>query len=103
MKNPNQRLVQDGFIDQKKQIHFTFNNKNYTGVSGDTLASALLANNVRIVGRSFKLHRPRGIMAAGVEECNAYVQVNSGDRHSTNVNATQIEIYEGLRAQSIHC
>ncbi|MEH6578416.1 MAG: sarcosine oxidase subunit alpha family protein [Amphritea sp.] len=99
----NSRLNNGGLIDRSQQISFTFNNKAYFGVPGDTLASALLANGVDLIGRSFKLHRPRGIMAAGVEECNAYLQVGSGDRHTTNVNATQIEIYEGLTAKSVHC
>lgn len=103
MSNLINRLKDGGLIDRSQKIRFTFNNKSYTGVAGDTLASALIANGVDLVGRSFKLHRPRGIMSAGVEECSAYVQVGSGDRHTTNVNATQIEIYEGLATSSIHC
>ncbi|WP_219702112.1 sarcosine oxidase subunit alpha family protein [Marinomonas lutimaris] len=103
MSKFNNRLNEGGLIDRNRQINFTFNKKSYTGVAGDTLASALIANGVDLVGRSFKLHRPRGIMSAGVEECSAYVQVGSGDRHTTNVNATQIEIYEGMAASSIHC
>ncbi|MEH6812876.1 MAG: sarcosine oxidase subunit alpha family protein [Motiliproteus sp.] len=99
----NSRLKNGGLVDRSRQINFTFNNKSYTGVAGDTLASALLANGVGLVARSFKLHRPRGIMAAGVEEGNAYVQVSEGARHTTNVSATQIEIYDGLSARSVHC
>ncbi|EPB7045435.1 TPA: sarcosine oxidase subunit alpha family protein [Pseudomonas aeruginosa] len=99
----NFRLVSGGQIDRNREIKFTFNNKTYTGVAGDTLASALLANGVELVGRSFKLHRPRGIMAAGMEESNAFVQVGEGARHTTNVNATQVEIYDGLKAHSVHC
>jgi sarcosine oxidase subunit alpha len=103
MNNFNNRLTKGGLIDRHQLINFSFNNKPYQGVAGDTLASALIANKIDLVGRSFKLHRPRGIMSAGVEECSAYVQVSTGARHTTNVNATQIEIYEGLDARSIHC
>ena len=68
------------------------------------LASALLANNVHLVGRSFKYHRPRGIMTAGSEEPNAIVQVNDNtDRTEPNVRATEVEIYEGLEASSQNC
>lgn len=103
MSSSNRRLSKGGLVDRNRQINFTFNNKQYSGVAGDTLASALVANGVNLVGRSFKLHRPRGIMAAGVEETNAFVQVSSGSRHTTNVCATQIEIYNGLVAKSVHC
>lgn len=103
MNITNSRLNNGGLIDRSNRINFSFNNKNYTGLAGDTLTSALLANGVDLVGRSFKLHRPRGVMAAGVEECNAYVLIGSGERHTTNVNAAQVEIYEGLQARSVHC
>ncbi|MBU2965788.1 sarcosine oxidase subunit alpha family protein [Amphritea sp. 2_MG-2023] len=103
MSHANNRLTQGGLIDRQQTINFSFNDKPYTGVAGDTLASALMANGVDLIGRSFKLHRPRGIMSAGVEECSAYVQVGNGARHTTNVSATQIEIYEGLNSRSIHC
>ena len=72
----NLRIKTSRFIDQTSRISFKFNNKTYYGFKGDTLASALLANNVHLVGRSFKYHRPRGIMTAGSEEPNAIVQIN---------------------------
>jgi sarcosine oxidase subunit alpha len=103
MNHVNNRLNEGGLIDRRQQICFSFNQKKYLGFAGDTLASALMANGIDLIGRSFKLHRPRGIMSAGVEECSAYVQVGSDARHTTNVNATQIEIYEGLTTTSIHC
>lgn len=103
MNNNSLRLVNGGAVDRNREVKFTFNGKSYKGLAGDTLASALLANGVELVGRSFKLHRPRGIMAAGVEETNAFVQIGEGARHTTNVNAAQVEIYEGLKARSVHC
>ncbi len=72
----------------------------YTGFAGDTLASALLANGVTLVGRSFKYHRPRGIFSAGIEEPNALVTMRSGARHEPNLPATKIELYDGLEAFS---
>ena len=72
------RLKTGGRIDRDKPLSFTFDGKQYGGFKGDTLASALLANGVRVVGRSFKYHRPRGILAAGAEECNALVTVGQG-------------------------
>mgnify|MGYP001557133862 CR=1 FL=1 len=65
------RLPSGGLIDRSKPVAFTLDGKSYAGFAGDTLASALLANDVTLVGRSFKYHRPRGIMSAGVEETNA--------------------------------
>ncbi|HVR66440.1 MAG TPA: sarcosine oxidase subunit alpha [Verrucomicrobiae bacterium] len=97
------RLPEGGRIDRTKPIAFTFNGKRLTGYQGDTLASALLANGVALVGRSFKYHRPRGIMTAGSEEPNALVQVGSGARTEPNLRATQVEIYEGLTASSQNC
>jgi sarcosine oxidase subunit alpha len=82
-------------------IRFTFDGRAYDGCAGDTLASALLANGVRLVSRSFKYHRPRGIMAAGAEEPNALVEIDRGDGRCTpNLRATQVELYEGLSARS---
>ncbi|MBV8913707.1 MAG: (2Fe-2S)-binding protein, partial [Acetobacteraceae bacterium] len=82
-------------------IRFSFDGKTYAGRSGDTLASALLANGVRLMGRSFKYHRPRGVLAAGSEEPNALVEIDRGDgRRTPNLRATQVEIYEGLVARS---
>jgi len=71
-----------------------------TGFSGDTLASALVANGVRLVGRSFKYHRPRGILTAGSEEPNALVELRTGARREPNTLATTAELYDGLEANS---
>jgi sarcosine oxidase subunit alpha len=81
-------------------LRFTFDRKRYTGFQGDTLASALLANGVRLVGRSFKYHRPRGILSAGSEEPNALVELRKGERREPNTRATTIELYDGLEAAS---
>jgi sarcosine oxidase subunit alpha len=86
------RLAQGGRIDRTKPVAFTFNGRRLTGYQGDTLASALLANGVALVGRSFKYHRPRGIMTAGAEEPNALVQVGTGARTEPNIRATQLEL-----------
>ena len=87
-------------IDQNAPVNFTFDGRSYRGFAGDTLASALLANNVHLVGRSFKYHRPRGIMAAGSEEPNALIRLGKGAYAEPNLRATQIEIFEGLYAES---
>ena len=87
-------------IDSHAPISFTFDGRTYQGCRGDTLASALLANNVHLTGRSFKYHRPRGIMAAGAEEPNALVGIGVGGRIEPNIKATQIELYGGLVAVS---
>ena len=89
-----------GRINRQKTINFTFDGKKYQGFEGDTLASALIANGVHLVGRSFKYHRPRGIMASGSEEANALVRVGKGAYAEPNLRATQVEIYEGLYAES---
>lgn len=81
-------------------LTFTFDGKAYRAVPGETLAAALLANGVKLVGRSFKYHRPRGIMTAGVEEPNALVTVGEGGRREPNTRATDVFVYEGLVAQS---
>ncbi|MDB4845855.1 sarcosine oxidase subunit alpha family protein [Candidatus Pelagibacter sp.] len=100
----NLRVKSSNFIDETTSVSFKFNGKTYYGFKGDTLASALLANNIHLVGRSFKYHRPRGIMTAGSEEPNAIVQVNDNtDRTEPNVRATEIEIYDGLEASSQNC
>ena len=83
-----------------KKISFTFDGNKYSGFEGDTLASALIRNGVFLVGRSFKYHRPRGIIGTGSEEPNAIVQLESGEITEPNVRATEIEIYEGLNATS---
>jgi heterotetrameric sarcosine oxidase alpha subunit len=94
------RLPSGGDIDRTRPLAFTFDGRAYTGRPGDTLASALLANGVRVVGRSFKYHRPRGIFSAGPEEPNALVRVGDGDRAEPNSRATMVELYDGLVAQS---
>ena len=95
------RTSAGGCIDRGKPIRFTFDGKSFTGFTGDTLASALLANGVHLVGRSFKYHRPRGIMAAGSEEPNALVDIDRGQGRSTpNLRMTQVELYDGLIARS---
>ena len=100
----NFRVKTSKYIDETYRISFRFNGKTYYGFKGDTLASALLANNVHLVGRSFKYHRPRGIMTAGSEEPNAIVQLHKNtSRTEPNVRATEIEIYEGLEASSQNC
>lgn len=96
------RLSQGGRIDRSKPLQFRFNGRTYTGFAGDTLASALLANGVHFVARSFKYHRPRGIVTAGVEEPNAIVQLESGPWTIPNARATEIELYEGLVASSVN-
>ncbi|WP_417524211.1 sarcosine oxidase subunit alpha family protein [Marinovum sp.] len=95
------RLATGGrLIDRSKQQSFTFNGKRLTGHAGDTLASALLANDQVLVGRSFKYHRPRGIVASGAEEPNALVGLGQGDRFEPNQRATTTELFDGLTAQS---
>ncbi|PTE09232.1 sarcosine oxidase subunit alpha [Mesorhizobium helmanticense] len=89
-----------GRIDRLRTIRFTFDGASYTGHAGDTLASALLANGVSLFGRSFKYHRPRGVLTAGVEEPNALVTVLRGEVREPNIAATMIEIYDGLTAVS---
>ncbi|MGA9868647.1 MAG: 2Fe-2S iron-sulfur cluster-binding protein, partial [Acetobacteraceae bacterium] len=94
------RLATGGLIDRSRTWRFRFDGRPLTGHPGDTLASALLANNVRLVGRSFKLHRPRGILSAGPEEPNALVELRDGARREPNTRATVAELYDGLRAAS---
>jgi len=94
------RTTNGGQIDRSKSISFTFDGKLYRGYKGDTLASALLANGVHLVGRSFKYHRPRGIQTAGSEEPNAIVELRTGPRKEPNTRATTIELFDGLVAKS---
>jgi methylglutamate dehydrogenase subunit C len=94
------RLAQGGLIDRSKRVRFRFDGRGLTGHEGDTLASALLANGIKLVGRSFKYHRPRGILSAGSEEPNALVELRSGARREPNSRATTIELYDGLDAAS---
>ena len=89
-----------GLIDRNTTLAFQFDGRNYHGHTGDTLASALLANGVRLLGRSFKYHRPRGLLSAGSEEPNALVELRTGARREPNTRATVIELFAGLEARS---
>ena len=102
MKPQRMRLASGGRIDRARPLSFSFDGTRYQGFAGDTLASALMANGVRCVGRSFKFHRPRGIFGAGAEEPNAIVQLESGARTTPNPRATQIELYDSLSATSVN-
>ncbi len=92
--------VSGGLIDRSRTWNFRFDNRAMTGHPGDTLASALLANGQRLVGRSFKYHRPRGIFTAGSEEPNALVELRHGARREPNTRATMAELFDGLTANS---
>ena len=99
--NEGLRTPEGGRIERSRVLHFSFDGRAYTGVAGDTLASALLANGVHLMGRSFKYHRPRGVLASGAEEPNALVAVRRDTaRYTPNLRATQVELYEGLTAHS---
>jgi len=97
------RLSQGGRIDRSQPLRFRFDGKEYVGYAGDTLASALLANGVRVTGRSFKYHRPRGLFGAGFEEPNTLVQLGSGALSEPNLKATEVELSEGLEARAVNC
>ncbi len=97
------RLLKGGLIDRDSPLAFIFDGKSYRGFEGDTLASALVANDVRLVGRSFKYHRPRGILTAGSEEPNALVTLRTGARAEPNTRATTVPLFEGLEAFSQNC
>ncbi len=90
-------------LDRARPLTFQFNARTYSGFHGDTLASALLASGVKLVGRSFKLHRPRGIFSSGVEEPNALVDVGHGARRTPNQRATLVDLEQGLQASSVNC
>lgn len=95
------RLSSGGrFVDRAKKVSFTFDGKTVTGFQGDTVASAVLASGQRVFGRSFKYHRPRGVIGLGSEEMNALIGVGQGARHEPNLRATQIEIFNGMAAVS---
>ncbi len=98
MSQPNR--IEGGLIDRGRRIDFRWNGRRLTGHPGDTLASALLANGIRLVGRSFKYHRPRGIFSAGSEEPNALVQLREGAAREPNTRATTAELFDGLVATS---
>jgi sarcosine oxidase subunit alpha len=94
------RLSAGGAIDRAATLRFAFDGRFYSAHPGDTLASALVANGVKLVGRSFKYHRPRGILTAGVEEPNALVELGTGAKREPNTKATTVELYDGLVAHS---
>ncbi|MTJ04027.1 MAG: sarcosine oxidase subunit alpha family protein [Sediminimonas qiaohouensis] len=94
------RLPKGGLVDREQAVRFSFDGHHYEGLAGDTLASALLANGVRLMGRSFKYHRPRGVLTAGSEEPNALVTLGQGGRQAPNLRATMLELHEGLAARS---
>ena len=95
------RLDEGGRIDRSRPLAFSFNGRALEGYAGDSLASALLANGVSVVGRSFKYHRPRGIVGSGPEEPNAIVQIGSGAATTPNVRATALELHDGLIASTV--
>ena len=92
--------LEGGQIDRSQSSNFTFDGKFFQGYAGDTLASALLANDVRLMGRSFKYHRPRGVLTAGSEEPNAIMELRDGARQEPNTRATTAELFDGLTAKS---
>jgi sarcosine oxidase subunit alpha len=94
------RLGKGGLIERSQRIGFSFDGHRYEGFAGDTLASALLAHDIRLVARSFKYHRPRGVLTAGSEEPNALVTVGQGGTQEPNIRATVLELSEGLAARS---
>jgi sarcosine oxidase subunit alpha len=94
------RIAGRGVIDRARPVTFTFDGTPVKGFAGDTVASALLANDIKLVARSFKYHRPRGVMGSGSEEANALITVGSGAQQDPNVRATVQEVYEGLEVRS---
>ncbi|TJV76664.1 MAG: sarcosine oxidase subunit alpha, partial [Mesorhizobium sp.] len=94
------RLDKGGLVDRSRQLSFTFDGKRMVGLEGDSLASALLANGRMLMGRSFKYHRPRGVLSAGASEPNALMTIGQGGRTEPNTRATMQELYQGLAAQS---
>jgi len=94
------RLASGGLVDRAQPLSFSFDGEARSGFAGDTIASALIANGVKLVGRSFKYHRPRGILTAGSEEPNALVELRTGARREPNTRATTAELYDGLVATS---
>lgn len=96
------RLRTGGLIDRHQLVDFRFNGKSYQGFEGDSLASALLANGVKITARSFKYHRPRGIIGAGYEEPATLVEL-CNDEESGNQPVTSVPLRQGLEARSVNC
>ena len=97
------RQPSGGLIDRRRELVFSFDGKPYIGHPGDTLASALMANGVKLIGRSFKYHRPRGILSASAEEPNALVTLRDDARREPNTKATTVELYDHLVASSQNC
>ena len=97
------RLPQGGRIERGQPIDFHFEGRRLTGYSGDTLASALLANGVRVIARSLKYHRPRGVWGAGVEDPNGFLDLWHGQRHDPNARATTVELAPDMRARAVNC
>ena len=97
------RLASGGEIDRPRVLEFTWNGRSLKGFAGDTLASALLANGERLIGRSFKFHRPRGILSAGAEEPNALVALGEGAALEPTARATLVPLRAGLVARSQNC
>jgi sarcosine oxidase subunit alpha len=94
------RAPTGGQVERTRPLRFTFDGESFEGYAGDTLASALLANGVRLFGRSFKYHRRRGVLGIGAEEPNALISLRHRDRHEPNLKATEVELFEGLNAFS---
>jgi len=97
------RLDAGGRIDRSKSIDFTYDGRRYQAYQGDTIASALLANGVRLIGRSWKYHRPRGFVGDGAEEANGLFQVERGAHTIPNVRGTQAQVYQGMQIRSTNC
>lgn len=97
---PGVNRINQGLLTDKQPLSFIFNDRKYYGLKGDTLASALLANEQRLIGRSFKYHRPRGIFTSGAEEPNALLELGVGAFREPNTRATVTELYQGLEARS---
>lgn len=97
------RLRDTGLVDRARPLAFRFDGRPLSGFAGDTLASALLASGVRLLARSFKYHRPRGVLTAGSEEPNALVTLRDGARLEPNTRATVTELFDGLEARSQNC
>ena len=97
------RLPDRGMVDRKRPLTFTFDGRPYQGFAGDSVASALMAHGLRVLGRSFKYHRPRGITGQGSEDPCALITVGSGAVRDPNVRATTQEIWDGLEAHAQNC
>jgi len=94
------RVAGKGLNGQAETVRFTFDGETYEGRAGEPLAAALLANGVKLMGRSFKYHRPRGVLTAGSEEPNALVTIGEGAAQDPNIRATTVEVFDGLDVRS---